>query len=157
MDAGGTSRQGHIGNGYRWFGRFSLVLPLLCAACAGLARNDQGVLQPQTVSGPCQVKKFFVLSQTSVHTDLTIGNAGQACTFTMFNPNLQLTLNVALVTSQPSHGRATAVLTNYNRQAEISYTPQPGYVGPDSFSITLEPNALGVTLAVTVQAAARAG
>ena len=140
----GAAAQKHLG-------RLLLLAPLLLASCAGLGRNDQGVLQPQTVAGPCQAKKFFVLSQASVHTDLTIGNAGQACTFTMFNPDLQLTLNAALVTSQPSHGRATAVLTNYDRQAAISYAPQPGYAGPDSFSITLEPNALGVTIAVRVQ------
>lgn len=133
--------------------KLSLAVPLLCASCAGLARNDQGTPQPQTVRGPCEVKKFFVLSQTSVHTDMTIGNAGQPCTLTMFNPNLQLTLAAALVTSQPSHGRASAALTNYDRQAIISYAPQPGYNGPDSFSITLEPNDLGVTVAVRVQPA----
>ena len=130
-----------------------LLVPLWCASCAGLARNDQGPLQPQAVSGPCQVKKFFILSQTSVHTEMTVGNTGQACSFTLFNPDLQITLNAALVSSQPGHGRATAALITAGRQAAVSYAPQPGYAGPDRFSVTFEPNDLGVTFAVTVQPA----
>jgi hypothetical protein len=128
-----------------------LLIPLWCASCAGLASNDQGPLQPQTVSGPCQVKKFFILSLTSVPTEMTIGNTGQACSLTLLNADLQIALNAALVTSQPAHGRATAVLITGRRQAAVSYTPQPGYTGPDRFSITLEPNALGMTFSVTVQ------
>lgn len=134
-----------------------LLLPLWCASCAGLARNDQGVLQPQTVSGPCQVKKFFLLGLRSVPTEMTIGNTGQACTLTLLNPALQIALNAALVTGQPAHGRATAALISGRRQAEVSYVPQPGYAGPDSFSITLQPNAVGVTFAITVQPSAPPG
>ena len=128
-----------------------LLLPLWCASCAGLARNDQGALQPQTVTGPCQVKKFFLLSLTSVDVEMTVGNTGQACTFTLLNPALQIALNAALVTGRPEHGRATATLISGRRQAEVSYVPQPGYAGPDSFSVTLQPNAVGMTIAVTVQ------
>ena len=133
------------------FRRFALLAPLLCASCAGLARDDQGNLQPQTVRGPCTVKKFFILSQTAVHTDMVVGNVGEACSFTIFNPDLQVVVNAALVTGQPSHGRATAERISGARQAEVSYTPQPGYTGPDQFSITLEPNDLAVVVAVTVQ------
>ena len=128
-----------------------LLLPLLAASCAGLSRNDQGNLQPQTVRGSCQVKKFFILSFTSVRTGMTTGNAGSACAFTVLNPALQVVLNAALVTNPPSHGRATATLISGDRQAEVSYTPQPGYVGSDRFSVTLEPNALGITVDVAVQ------
>lgn len=132
-------------------GCLALLLPLWCASCAGLARNDQGVLQPQTVRGPCQVKKFFLLGLRSAPTEMTVGNTGQACTFTLLNPALQIALNAALVTNRPEHGRATATLITGRRQAEISYAPLPGYAGPDSFSITLQPNAVGVTVNVTVQ------
>ncbi len=128
-----------------------LLIPLWCVSCAGLARNDQGPLQPQTVRGPCQVKKFFILSQTSTHTEMTVGNAGQACDLTLFNPDLQVTLNAALVNSQPVHGRAAATLITAGRQAAVSYAPQPGYTGPDRFSVTFEPNDIGVTFSVTVQ------
>lgn len=136
--------------------RVLLLLPLWCASCAGLARNDQGPLQPQAVRGPCQVKKFFILGTTSVHTEMTVGNTGEACTFTVFNPAQQIVVNAALVTSQPAHGRATAAVITSGRQAAVSYTPEPGYTGPDRFSVTFEPNDLGVTLAVTVQQAAPA-
>lgn len=135
----------------RRFRHVMLLAALLPASCAGLERNDQGQLQPQTVRGPCQVKKFFILGLTSVHTDMTVGNTGQACSFTIFNPDLQIVLTAALVTTPPLHGQATAEVTNGRRQATVSYTPQPGYTGPDHFSITLEPHDLGVTLAVTVQ------
>jgi len=131
--------------------RFTLLVPLFSGSCAGLDRNDQGNLQPQTVSGPCQVKKFFILGQTAVRTDMTVGNVGQACRFTLFNPDLQVVLNAALVTGQPAHGRATAELITLGRQAAVSYVPQPGYTGADQFSVTLEPNDLAVTVAVTVQ------
>jgi len=128
-----------------------LLAALFSTSCANLARNDQGRLQPQTVSGPCQVKKFFILGTTSVRTEMTVGNTGQACSFTLFNPDLQIVLSAALVTGQPAHGRATAELITAGRQAAVSYTPQPGYTGSDHFSVTLEPNDLGITLAVTVQ------
>jgi len=128
-----------------------LLAPLIVTSCADLTRNDQGNLQPQTVRGPCQVKKFFILDTTSVRTEMTVSNIGQACSFTIFNADLQIALNAALVTGEPSHGRASAELITAGRQAAVSYTPQPGYIGPDRFSVTLEPNALGVTIAVTVQ------
>lgn len=126
---------------------------LVCTACYGgdLNRDDQGRLQPQTVRGPCQVKKFFILSQTTVPTDMTVGNNGQACDLTLFDPNLQLSLTAALLTAAPAHGRAASILSNVGRQAAVSYTPQPGYRGPDQFRITMEPNDLGVTFNVVVQ------
>jgi len=151
---GGACRMGSRQHGaarLRRLRRLMLLVPLVSASCADLARNDQGNLQPQTVRGPCQVKKFFILSQTAVRTDMTVGNVGQACRFTIFNPDLQVVLNAALVTGQPSHGRATAELITLGRQAAVSYVPQPGYAGPDQFSITLEPNDFAVIVAVTVQ------
>lgn len=129
----------------------AVLLPLLGASCGDLSRNDQGILQPQTVRGPCDVKKFFLLSLRSVPTTLTIANTGEACRFTLLDANLQIALTAALVTGPAAHGRATADLITAGRQAEISYTPQPGYTGPDEFSITLEPRAVGITVAVTVR------
>ena len=129
----------------------ALGLPLLAASCAGLDRNDQGNLQPQTVRGPCDVKKFFLLGLRTVPTDMTIRNTGEACSFTLLNADLQIVLTAALVTTQPSHGRATAELTTGNRQGLVGYTPQPGYHGTDKFAVTFEPNATGVTVNVVVQ------
>lgn len=143
--------QGHSATGPRLLHSLLLLVPLFSASCADLARNDQGQLQPQTVRGPCQVKKFFILSFTSVRTEMTVGNVGQACSFTIFDPNLQIVLTAALVTQQPAHGRAAAELITAGRQAAVSYIPEPGYTGPDRFSVTLEPNAIGMTMAVTVQ------
>ncbi len=127
-----------------------LGLGLLLSACAGLARNDQGVLQPQTVAGPCQVKKFFLLGFTAVHTSLTVANTGEACRFTLLNPDIQAVVNAALVTAPARHGLAGAGLLLAGTQVGISYTPAPGYAGPDRFTVTLEPNDHAISVDVTV-------
>ena len=134
-----------------WIGtRFAL--PLALAGCAGLSANDPNLfLQPQTVSGPCTVKKFFLLSQTAVHTDMAVNGGGQACTFTVINPNLQAFPTASLITAQPAHGRAETGLGNGGRSPVVAYTPQPGYHGPDRFTVTIEPDDHAVAVAVTVR------
>jgi hypothetical protein len=82
---------------------------------------------------------------------MTVGNAAEACTITIFNPDLQIVINAATIAPQPAHGRASTSLIMLGRQVEVSYTPQPGYHGPDGFGLTMEPNALTVTFFVTVQ------
>jgi len=139
------------GRRQRLFHVLAIALPLTTASCAGLERNVQGALQPQTVRGPCQVKKFFLLSQTAVHTDMTVDNTGQACTFTVLNANVQAFPTASLITEQPAHGRAAAGLTNGGRSPIISYTPQPGYSGTDRFTATIEPNDHAIAVAVTVK------
>ena len=129
------------------------ALLLLLASCAGLDRDDQGRLQPQAVRGPCQAKKFFLLGFISVDASLAVEDTGEACTLTLINPALQATLSAALVTTPPGHGQASAALATLGRQATVSYTPAPGYTGPDSFSVTLEPGAVGITFAVAVRPA----
>ena len=133
-------------------GRLGVLAAVLAVAgCGDLSRSDRGNLQPQTVSGACQVKKFFIVSYQAQPTDMTVSNAGQGCTFTIFNPDLQIVTNAALVTSPASHGQASAGLLDAARQASVSYRPQAGYVGPDEFSVTLEPNDRAVRVHVTVQ------
>lgn len=128
----------------------AMMSMLAVASCAGLDRNDQGRLQPQTVSGPCQVKKFFLLAFRAVRTDIAVGNTGQACRFTLLDANLQATPTAILVMKPPAHGRATAALITGGRQAAISYVPEPGYAGPDQFTVTMEPDAFGMVFSVTV-------
>ena len=130
----------------------SLLLPLL-ASCAGVEGHTQGPTQPQSTTGPCQVHQFFLLGFRSVPTRLTVANTGEACTFTLINPALNVVIDAALLTGRASHGVADVRLIGGNRQAEVLYRPAPGYVGPDRFDITLEPNAVGVTFNVDVQAA----
>lgn len=119
-------------------------------SCAAFLDNNQGPLQPQTVSGPCEVKKFFFLSLRSVPAEMTIRNTGEACTITLVNPALNTVINAALLTGVPENGRAAAGLTPGSRQAVVSYMPLPGYTGPDKFDVTLQPNAVGITFSVTV-------
>jgi hypothetical protein len=82
---------------------------------------------------------------------MTVGNGGEACTLTLFNPDLQIVINAATIAPQPAHGRATTSLITLGRQVEVSYAPQPGYRGPDRFDLTMEPNGLTATFLVTVQ------
>jgi hypothetical protein len=130
---------------------FILAVPLL-AGCTGTAPYSQGALQPQSVTGPCQVQRFYLLTTQSVPTQMTVSNTGGACTFTLINPALNMAvLNAALLTGAPTHGRAVASLVSGNTQAAVSYEPQRGYVGPDQFNVTIQPQAIGVTVNVTVQ------
>ena len=83
---------------------------------------------------------------------MTVTNDGPACTFTLINPDLQIFNTAALITSQSSHGQADTGLVAGGTQAVVSYTPQPGYAGPDRFTVTLEPADRAVRVNVTVQA-----
>ena len=127
-----------------------LLAPLLLVSCAGPGVEAQGPLQPQAVAGPCEVKKFFFLSLRSVPAEMTVRNTGEACRMVLVNYAVQSRVNAALVTGVASHGRAEAEVISGGFQAAVTYVPQPGFAGRDQFSITLEPNAVGVTFNVTV-------
>ena len=122
----------------------------ILTSCAALEANTQGPMQPQTVAGPCTVKPFFLLGFRSVPAEMNINNTGQACTLTLIHPALSLPINASLLTGPAQHGQAQTGLISGARQAIVTYTPAPGYVGPDKFSVTLEPNAVGITMNVTV-------
>ena len=132
--------------------RLSLLLlaPLL-TACADMGVYSQGRLQPQSVSGPCQVEHFFLRGLGSVPTTMTVANTGQACSFVVINPALNAVVNAALLTGAPSHGQALPEMINGRRQVAVSYVPAPGYAGPDRFDVTLQPEAVGITVNVVVQ------
>ena len=119
-------------------------------SCGPLPPYSQGPLQPQAVSGPCEVKTFFLLALRSVPTEMTVRNTGEACTMVLVNPALNAVINAALLTGRPTHGVATSGLITGNRQAVVTYRPAPGYVGTDKFDVTLQPNAVGVTFNVVV-------
>ena len=137
----------HVLTRMRWL---PLLLAPLLTGCAGMLDNMQGPVQPQSTTGPCQVERFYLLSLRSVPTRMTVANTGAACSFLLINPALNATLNAALLTGPAQHGQASTELANGRRQGLVSYVPQPGYVGPDKFDITLQPNAIGVTVEVTV-------
>lgn len=127
-----------------------LALALATSGCAQLASNTQGPLQPQSVAGPCQVKPFFLLAYTAEPTTLTVTGAGQTCSLVLLNPDLQVFPSATIVSQPPLHGVAAAALTNGGRSPLITYTPQPGYAGPDRFTVTIEPNDHAIAFAVTV-------
>ena len=132
----------------------ALLCPLLAASCAGPPAGQSFLIQPQGVTGPCAVKNFFILSFTAVHAEMTVGNTGQGCTFAVFNPAQQVFVSAALITEGPAHGIAQAGVAAGGLQGAATYTPQPGYAGPDHFTVTFEPQDRAVRVAVTVQPAA---
>ena len=131
-----------------------LLLPLAFAAalegCGVLNPNAPNVfVQPQTVSGPCTVKKFFLLSQTAVHAEMNITGPG-TCSFVAISPDIQAFPTASLLTRQAEHGQASTGLVNGGRSAGVSYTPQPGFHGMDRFTVTIESNDYAIEVAVTV-------
>lgn len=122
-----------------------LALPALAVLLAAA-----GPTQPQTVTGPCHVKDFFIVSFGTSNTEMTIVSGPQACQFTLFNPALDRFQTAALITNLPSHGHAEAGLILGGVSAAVSYTPEPGYVGTDRFTATIEPSDKAVIVHVTV-------
>ena len=127
-----------------------LLAAVLLAGCAGMENNMQGPLQPQAVSGPCQVQRFLLLDQRAVPVKMSVANTGQACSFVVYNWALNLTLTGALISNAASHGQAQAAVVNTGRQVEVRYTPTPGYAGPDRFTAIWWPFGTGVAVDVTV-------
>ena len=95
------------------------ALPL--ASCAGLDRVDRGNLQPQTVEGPCHVKKFFIVGLSTTPTTMQVTNTGEPCRVTILNADLQIVLDGALITTRPSHGQVAAGLIEGGRSAAIRF------------------------------------
>ena len=126
---------------------------LLLASCAGRGQGQSVLIQPQGVSGPCTVKNFFILNFTAVRAEMAVANAGQGCTFVVFNPAQQVFVTAALITDPPAHGSAQAGLAGGGFQGAATYTPEPGYTGPDHFTATFEPQDRAVSVAVMVQSA----
>lgn len=125
-----------------------LLLGSLClAACTN---TSTGPLQPQTVSGACQVKSFFLVALSATPVSMTMNGAGQDCSFTVINPDLQAIQSAALVTTPAAHGRADARLISGGASAEVRYRPAPGYVGPDRFSVAIEPGDKALTVSVNI-------
>ncbi len=85
------------------------------------------------------------------YTDMTIDNTGQACVITMFNPDLQVVQNGAIISERPTHGQIQTELLAADQVVRVIYQPLPGYAGPDRFNLTFEPAARDVTFNVTVR------
>jgi len=127
------------------------VLPLAVTSCAGFGMGPNPYVQPQSVEGPCHVKTFFVVALSTSPAEMTVDNSGQACVITMFNPDLQVVQDGAVITERAAHGRVWTGLFGGDRVAKVVYMPLPGYSGPDRFNITFEPAARDVTFNVTVR------
>lgn len=121
----------------------------LVAAAIGL--SGAVWTQPQTVVGPCTMKSFFIVSFGTSNTQMTVDRGAKACEFTLIYSPFNRFQTAALITSLPRHGQARAALIEGGTSAAVSYTPAPGYVGPDTFTATLQPGDKAVIVSVTVK------
>ena len=108
--------------------------------------------QPQTVIGPCKVKSFFIVAGGTSDTKMTVTGSGKPCAFTLIYSAFNRFQTAALITNLPAHGRAEAYLIEGGTSALVSYTPAPGYSGPDKFTATIEPGNKAVIVTVAVRA-----
>lgn len=129
----------------------AILTGFAASSCTDVNQVNGSLLQPQTTDGSCTVKKFYLVRLSTTHTDMTVATGGQACQITLINPDQQIVNDAALVTERPTHGVARATLIAQGRSVAVSYSPAPGYQGNDTFEVTIQPQARGITFAVTVQ------
>jgi hypothetical protein len=125
-------------------------------ACAHPGPNPY--VQPQTVTGPCTVKSFFIVPLRATPTEMKVENTGEPCVVSMFNPDLGAVQDAAFVTSRPTHGQVVTQVQGGDRGSVIVvYKPAQGYSGPDSFLVTFEPEARDVLFNVMIAPPAASG
>jgi len=127
------------------------LFALIVTSCSGLGLGPNPYVQPQEVLGPCHVKTFFIVALSTSPAEMTVDNTGEPCVIIMFNPDLQVVQDGALITERAAHGQVWTGLYGGDRVARVVYKALPGYAGPDRFNITFEPAARDVTFNVTVR------
>lgn len=70
-----------------------------------------------------------------VTTTMTVGNDGGWCGITVDNNGHPF--DAGLLVARPAHGRV--LVHSVGDATRIDYTPNPGYAGPDNFSVRLLP------------------
>lgn len=140
-----------------------LALPVALAACSN---------KPAEVAAPRQVLPVYAVDLTggaklcttpdivavkpgeTAEAAITIGNDGGWCAIRVAQEGPKpFDFGLVARADRPAHGRLNVhAVGDYTR---LTYTPDPGYVGPDAFLVELRPGAAKVKVAVTVQGMAQ--
>jgi hypothetical protein len=95
----------------------------------------------------CTVGPLAPVAGKEVAARMTVGNDGGWCAFTVAQPGPE-PYAAGLLTQGPAHGRVYIHPVGDNTR--IDYTPDGGYVGPDSFIVTLLPGHAAIRATVSV-------
>lgn len=85
---------------------------------------------------------------------MVVGNDGGWCAISvaLAAPDHPRAYDAGLLAVRPAHGRVYIHEVGY--ATRIDYTPEPGYAGPDAFTVELLPGSATLQVSVTVQPAA---
>lgn len=134
----------------------SLAAPVLLAACANkpeslVARSTRPIYAIDLMGGAklCNVPdepKLVDAQQTEVA--MTVGNDGGWCGVKVSRPG-PAPFDAGLLVARPAHGRVQVrAVGDWTR---VDYTPDPGFVGNDSFTVRLLPGSTTLRVNATVQ------
>jgi hypothetical protein len=100
----------------------------------------------------CTAPKPMVLDAAKpAQAAISVANNGGWCALTL-NAQEDTPYDAGLVTHLPTHG--TLLIHTVGNDTRVDYTPQPGYVGSDSYAVRMVPG--GATLSVSVTVTPRA-
>jgi hypothetical protein len=95
----------------------------------------------------CTVGPLSLQAGKVVAARMSVGNDGGWCAFKVAQPGPQ-PYAAGLLSRPPAHGRV--YIHPVGDDTRIDYTPDAGYVGPDSFTVTLLPGRAAVQATVSV-------
>jgi hypothetical protein len=82
----------------------------------------------------CTVAPFKVADGGTADVSMTLSNDGGYCAAQLTASDGQ-PFDAGLVPARPPHGKETVI--HYNHKTSIEYIAEPGYVGPDGFTVKL--------------------
>jgi hypothetical protein len=95
--------------------------------------------RPQSKTCSAQDGGWSVPGGTPGTGSITMSNDGGWCGQRLAVEYNYVVISGAMhVSKQPAHGRVSIV--QHDKYTDVSYKPQPGYKGPDSFSVLVEIN-----------------
>jgi hypothetical protein len=103
----------------------------------------------QGAARTCKVSDATAVPGKQVAVEMSVGNDGGWCALKMSAPN-HSPYGAGLLTDRAAHG--TVYIHTVGDDTRIDYTPEHGYAGTDTFSVTLLPGAAALTVSVTVSA-----
>lgn len=95
----------------------------------------------------CTVNSFSINPGRESVVNMTVGNDGGWCDIKVHQQGPE-PYEAGLLAVQPNHGRV--YIHEVGDDTRIDYTPDPGYAGPDTFTVTLLPGRSDLRTIVTV-------